>query len=49
MTDEPKQEIFVNSAIVSEIKSISEEERKNELAIRYNFDAKPTIKKITDD
>lgn len=43
MNAEPKLEIFVISAIVSEIKLISEEERKNALALKYNFDANPTI------
>ncbi len=37
MTNNPKEEIFVNSAIVSEIKSNSEKERKNTFAIRAGF------------
>lgn len=48
MTENPKKEIFVNSAIVSEIKSNSETERKNAFAMRAGL-GNPNVRTIIDE
>jgi hypothetical protein len=47
MTDNPKKEIYVNTASVSKVLSKSEEERKNAYAIRGGL-GRPGIRIITD-
>ena len=48
MTENPKEEIFANSAIVSEIKSNSEIERKNAFAMRSGL-GNPNVRTIIDE
>lgn len=48
MTSNPKREIFVMNAVVENIKSNSEVERKNALAIRVGLMSNPRVRIVTE-